>query len=87
MTRIDALLRELPLCTVVVTTGQKATDVLCDRFSLAQQPPVGGFVTFWWEDRNMRFYRMPSSSRAYPLKLEAKAEKYRVLLQLFRKFG
>ena len=82
-TDLDALLRQLPLCTVVVTTGQKATDVLCDHFGLAQQPPVGGFVTFRWEDRNMRFYRMPSSSRAYPLKLEAKAEKYRVLLQLF----
>ena len=78
-TDIDALLRQLPCCTTIVTTGQKATDVLMAHFGLSQQPAVGNFVAFQWEDRQMRFYRMPSSSRAYPLKLEAKARQYEAI--------
>ncbi len=75
-TDIDALLHQLPHCAAIVTTGQKATDLLCEHFAIGQQPPVGGFVTFLWENRQMRLYRMPSSSRAYPLPLEAKAAQY-----------
>ena len=78
-TDISALLRQLPCCTALVTTGQKATDVLMVHFGLSQQPAVGGFVAFQWDGRPMRFYRMPSSSRAYPLKLEEKARKYSAL--------
>jgi G:T/U-mismatch repair DNA glycosylase len=77
-TDLDALLQRIPRCTVLVTTGQKATDVVCARFGI-KQPPVGGYVAFRWNDRAMRLYRMPSSSRAYPLRLEAKAEQYRQL--------
>jgi len=75
-TDLDALLRQLPQCTAIVTTGQKATDLLCEHFTISQQPSVGGFVAFKWKDRPMRLYRMPSSSRAYPLPLEAKAAQY-----------
>ena len=78
-TDLDALLHQLPQCTTIITTGQKATDVLCAHFGLRQQPSVGDFVSFRWADRDMRFYRMPSSSRAYPLKLEEKARRYAVL--------
>ena len=75
-TDLDALLNQLPQCTAIVTTGQKATDLLCEHFTISQQPSVGGFVAFKWKDRPMRLYRMPSSSRAYPLPLEAKAAQY-----------
>ena len=75
-TDLDALLRQLPQCTAIVTTGQKATDLLCEHFTISQQPSVGGFVAFKWKDRPIRLYRMPSSSRAYPLPLEAKAAQY-----------
>jgi len=81
-TDLDALLSQLPRCTAIVTTGQKATDVVCARFSIAQQPAVGTYVSFKWQQRVMRLYRMPSSSRAYPLALEAKAAKYTALLPL-----
>lgn len=77
-TDLDALLQRMPRCTVLVTTGQKATDVVCARFGI-KQPPVSGYVAFRWNDRAVRLYRMPSSSRAYPLRLEAKAEQYRQL--------
>lgn len=78
-TDVDALLRQLPHCRAVVTTGQKATDTLRAHF-LVPEPPVGQSVPFCFEGRPMRLYRMPSSSRAYPLKLELKAEHYRRML-------
>ena len=80
-TDVAALLRQLPDCKAVVTTGQKATDLLSELFSITKQPKVGGFVEFTFETRTMRLYRMPSSSRAYPMKLERKAEFYRALIQ------
>ena len=78
-TDIDALLRRLPRCTAIVATGQKATDLLCSHFAIGSQPPVGGFVDFSHDSRSMRLYRMPSSSRAYPLPLDQKAAKYALL--------
>ncbi|MBR2359294.1 MAG: uracil-DNA glycosylase family protein [Bacteroidaceae bacterium] len=76
-TDISLLLRHIPQCQAIVTTGQKATDILCEQFSLTTQPPVGGFITFETENgRTLRLYRMPSSSRAYPLALEKKAAVY-----------
>ena len=78
-TDLDTLLRRIPECHVVVTTGQKATDVLVSRFGISQ-PKVGGYVDFLFDNRHMRLYRMPSSSRAYPMKVEKKAEFYSVLL-------
>lgn len=72
---IGALLRRIPMCTAVVTTGQKATDVLAAAFGIVQ-PKVGGCTPFVFEGRDMQLYRMPSSSRAYPMKVERKAEAY-----------
>lgn len=79
-TDVCSLLRGLPECRAVVTTGQKATDVLCHLFRLAE-PKVGDFVEFLFEGRSLRLYRMPSSSRAYPLALEKKAAAYRMMFQ------
>lgn len=76
-TDIPLLLRHIPQCQAIVTTGQKATDILCEQFSLTTQPPVGGHITFETESgRTLRLYRMPSSSRAYPLALEKKTAVY-----------
>lgn len=74
-TDIDALLRGMPECAAVVTTGQKATDVFTAHFSM-KPPKVGTAEPFVFEGRRMRLYRMPSSSRAYPMKVERKAEFY-----------
>ncbi|MDO4165455.1 MAG: uracil-DNA glycosylase family protein [Bacteroides sp.] len=79
-TDIPALLRRLPVCKAIATTGQKATDTLCACFSVAE-PKVGDFTEFVFEGRSMRLYRMPSSSRAYPLALEKKAAAYRIMYQ------
>jgi G:T/U-mismatch repair DNA glycosylase len=74
-TDIDALLQKMPECEAVVTTGQKATDTFVDHFDM-DQPKVGGFSEFHFERRTLRLYRMPSSSRAYPMKVEQKAGYY-----------
>lgn len=83
-TDIEALLRRIPHCKAVVTTGQKATDVLVERFGCAE-PKTGASapmkVNVDGTLREMRLFRMPSSSRAYPLALEKKAESYRTMFQ------
>lgn len=79
-TDIAALLRQIPACRAVSTTGQKATDVLCQQLNIGEQPQVGQHIEFSFENRQLRLYRMPSSSRAYPLAVERKAEYYRNML-------
>lgn len=75
-TDIKSLLDKIPECQAIVTTGQKATDIIINTFS-CEEPPIGQYSEFKSADRNMRFWRMPSSSRAYPLALSKKAEYYR----------
>lgn len=79
-TDIASLLDKLPECKAIVTTGQKATDTLRAQFDV-EEPKVGDFAEFVYNGRPMRLYRMPSSSRAYPLALEKKAAAYRILYQ------
>ncbi len=79
-TNISRLLDQLPHCRTMVTTGQKATDTIRTQF-LMKEPAVGNFSEFVYEQKPMRLYRMPSSSRAYPLALEKKAVVYQTLFQ------
>lgn len=79
-TDVAALLRQLPECKAIVTTGQKATDTLRQQLHV-EEPKVGDYSEFVFEGRAMRLYRMPSSSRAYPLALEKKAAAYRIMYQ------
>lgn len=77
-TDIPALLRKIPQCKAIVTTGEKATETLCRTFGTTP-PATGEYSEFIFENRPMRLYRMPSSSRAYPLSLNKKAAAYRRL--------
>lgn len=79
-TDIGLLLKQLPRCRAVVTTGQKATDTLRQQMHAAE-PSVGSKSPFEYEDRKLFLYRMPSSSRAYPMKIEKKAEVYRLMFK------
>ena len=79
-TDISRLLGQLPECKAIVTTGQKATDTLWAQFEV-EEPKVGDFSEFVFDGRPMRLYRMPSSSRAYPLALDKKAAAYRTMYQ------
>ena len=57
-TDIEGMLRRLPECKAIVTTGEKATETLCEQFSL-KKPKVGDFTEFIFDGRPMRLYRMP----------------------------
>lgn len=78
-TNIRLLLKQLPQCQAIVTTGQKATDIILSQIE-AKEPSVGQCSIFHFEDRRLKLYRMPSSSRAYPLAIEKKAEAYHFML-------
>ena len=77
-TDISLLLKQIPMCKAIVTTGQKATDIIREQIKV-KEPVVGTSEPFEFEDRIMRLYRMPSSSRAYPLPIEKKSAIYRVM--------
>lgn len=82
-TDIRLLLKQLPQCQAIAATGQKAIDTIRLQVD-ADEPSVGKKVPFSFEDRDMHLYRMPSSSRAYPLALEKKSEFY---LSMFKDLG
>ena len=77
-TDISLLLKHIPMCKAIVTTGQKATDIIREQIEV-KEPTVGTSEPFEFGDKAMKLYRMPSSSRAYPLALEKKAAAYRVM--------
>lgn len=84
-TDLKALISQLPSLQAIVTTGEKATALAAAQLGVAV-PKVGTFVDCSWQDnhhgstRSLRLYRMPSSSRAYPMKVERKAEYYKEVI-------
>lgn len=75
-TDLKKLLDEIPACEAIITTGEKATSTLQAEFGFTDSPKIGEYIKFNYGDREIRLYRMPSSSRAYPIKVEKKAEAY-----------
>ena len=74
---LDELLGRMPLCRHIATTGEKAAGVLASLTS-PEVPKMGEHVT---TADGLTIWRMPSTSRAYPLALEKKAEYYRRLFE------
>ena len=79
---ISGMLKSMPLCNTIVTTGGKSSEeftAILDRKGIAgiAQPPIGGYADIRIDSRDIRWWRMPSSSRAYPMKLQDKAALYR----------
>ena len=79
-TDIRLLLKQLPLCQAIVTTGQKATDTIREQIE-AEEPAIGKSSPFFLEDKELKLYRMPSSSRAYPLSIEKKSVVYELMFK------
>lgn len=77
---LDSLLEAIPECRTVATTGEKAAGVISE-LTATPLPRMGECVS---APSGLRIWRMPSTSRAYPMKLEQKAEYYR---KLFRSAG
>ncbi len=82
-TDIPALLAKIPQCHDIVCTGQKSFSVLTEDYGVPV-PKMGEHNVFSLAGREMRLWRMPSSSRAYPMKLEKKARYY---LDMMKQIG
>jgi dihydroxyacetone kinase len=57
---------------------------LCAQQLGVEEPKVGAFTSVDMEGRTLRLYRMPSSSRAYPMAIEKKAEFYQTIFDTLR---
>ncbi len=78
---LAALLDKNPTITQVITTGEKATGIIASQAGV-EIPVIGVPVKCRVGGHDITLWRMPSSSRAYPLALEKKAEAYRKIFGL-----
>ena len=80
-TDIHALIAQLPQLRAIVTTGEKATETICSSLDISNIPKVNAYVeianTNNTNIEGLILYRLPSSSRAYPLSFDKKVEAYR----------
>ncbi len=86
-TDIFALIKKMLQLRTIVTTGEKATQTICEHLYIEQLPKVGTFVSVPHllneKQESISLYRLPSSSRAYPLSLQKKADAYRKMFETF----
>ena len=95
-TDVRALIAGLPRLRAVVTTGEKATETLCIALGIPTMPKMNAYVDIpnvksqdsalphrRERGESIVLYRLPSSSRAYPLAFDKKVEAYR---QMFERF-
>lgn len=85
-TDVPALIAHLPHLKAIVTTGEKATETICASLHIPEVPKVNTFVAIpdiCNQDGNqLILYRLPSSSRAYPLAFDKKVDAYRRMFKL-----
>lgn len=76
---MDELLIQLPKVKWIFTTGGLATETLLALLpEKIKAPKTNEWVRYpYWKSRELYLYRLPSTSRAYPLSLEKKIEAYR----------
>ena len=88
-TDIPALLSRLPHLRAIVTTGEKATETICSSLGIPTIPKVNTSVAIPLPSdifhlpssitplpSPIALWRLPSSSRAYPLSFDKKVEAY-----------
>ena len=93
-TDILALLSQLPNLRAIVTTGEKATETICETMGILDVPKVNTYVEIKNTDSTdltdstsrdgLLLYRLPSSSRAYPLSFDKKVEAYRLFFNFIQ---
>jgi len=70
----------------IVATGQKALGTIIAQLTNVNikidKPAIGSYTPFSVDNRKLRLYGMPSSSRAYPLGLAKKADIYRKMFTI-----
>lgn len=84
-TDIAALIARLPFLRAIVTTGEKATETICASLGIPEVPKVNAFVpissSFGNAGKELFLWRLPSSSRAYPLSFDKKVEAYKQMFE------
>ncbi|MCK3655651.1 DNA glycosylase [Pasteurellaceae bacterium Macca] len=80
---LSAVLAQVPHCRWLFTTGGKATDTLLQLLPQKMpSPKTNTFMAYPFSpDRELWLYRLPSTSRAYPLSLANKIAAYRAFFQ------
>ncbi|MBR6031822.1 MAG: uracil-DNA glycosylase family protein [Bacteroidaceae bacterium] len=80
-TDIRALLAKLPHLRAIVTTGEKAAETICASLGISEIPKVNTSLPIPYIynmcGEPLLLWRLPSSSRAYPLSFDKKAEAYK----------
>lgn len=79
-----SVLSRIPGCHALATTGEKAGETLASITGTVS-PVIGGSVSATLSDgRDVTIFRMPSTSRAYPLAIDKKAAYY---AEMFKQIG
>lgn len=74
---VAELLARMPGCTAIATTGEKAAMTLAEATS-TEAPAMGKHIQYSPAGhQDVEIWRLPSTSRAYPLAPERKADYYR----------
>ena len=81
---LGELMEKIPECNHLVTTGEKAASVI-SSLTATRIPEMGEKISCRimmnnGEERDFYHWRMPSTSRAYPMKLQSKASYYLKML-------
>lgn len=77
---LPEVLAKIPECRIIASTGEKAAGVIA-RLTGTPVPEKGGYVK---TTEGLTIWRMPSTSRAYPMPVEEKARYY---AEMFRSAG
>lgn len=84
---LEAVLKEMPRCEHIAVTGGKAGEVLLSVVGCSPKEikafKTGDTMAIDYKGRHLTITRLPSTSRAYPMKLSKKAEAYGAF---FRKY-
>ena len=80
---LDEFFKARPTIRAIVTAGEKATGVIAQKAGV-ELPKMGEIAHCNYHGHAFDLWRMPSTSRAYPLALEKKAEAYR---EMFMQLG
>ena len=86
---LKEILAQVPKVHTIFTTGGKATEILMQLLEQEQGnslpkskwPKTNQQMSYPYAGRDLTLYRLPSTSRAYPLSLDKKVEAYRNFFQ------
>ncbi|WP_032092992.1 DNA glycosylase [Necropsobacter rosorum] len=74
---LAAALKQVPHCRWLFTTGGKATEILLSLLpEKVKAPKTNEFIPYPYPNAALQLYRLPSTSRAYPLSFDKKVAAY-----------